>query len=159
MTDRTKIPPGATTGTVADTDRAEPEVFRQGRTYDRPPFTMVPEWITFSGLSMQAKALYQILAAHVNQERKLALGDTQVWPSEAMMALAAGYAQERSVRRYVRELEALGAINVERTRNPFNHMRKMNIYTVHEAPPPGYDGPADLDDFYQRNRPDDETKQ
>jgi hypothetical protein len=142
-------------GKHAVTDRTE-QVFRQGRRYEHPPFTMVPEWITFASISMQAKALYQILAAHVNQERKLAVGDTTVWPSEAMMARASGYAQTRSVRAYVKELEALGAIEVERTRNPFNPMRKMNIYTVHEAPPSDYDGPTSLTDFYARNRGEDD---
>lgn len=133
-------------------DQKRSQVFKAGRTYDRPPFTMVPEWITFADISMAAKALYQILAAHVNQERKLATGDTSVWPSEAMMALAAGYTQERSVRRYVKELEELGAIEVERGRNPYNLMRKQNTYTVHEVPPPGYKGPKTIDEFYARNK-------
>lgn len=114
----------------------------------RAPYTQVGEWITFSGISPSAKELYTILAAHINYQRS----DREVWPSKATLAEIMGLKQARAIDSYIKELIDLGAVDVQKRRNP-NGLQARNHYTIHEAPPTDYDGPQSLKEFYEKRRP------
>jgi hypothetical protein len=113
----------------------------------RAPYTQVGDWVALSTVSRGAKALYWLLAAHVNPQRD----DGGVWPSRRALAEALGYAKVESVDPLVKELTQLGAVEVERRRHA-NGAPAPNRYVVHETPPAGYTGPTSLADFYDRRR-------
>lgn len=48
----------------------------------RAPFTKVGDWVALAEVSRNAKALYWLLAAHVNQQRE----GSAAWPSRRMLA-------------------------------------------------------------------------
>ncbi|MFE1289608.1 hypothetical protein [Streptomyces sp. NPDC058751] len=52
----------------------------------------------------------------------------------------------QSLTQYVEQLEALGAIEVEKQRYQ-GKMRQRCVYTIHMVPPDGYTGPMDLDQW------------
>lgn len=120
-----------------DTPRESLRAGRRAQT-----FVATPEWVVFSGVSPQAIALYTVLLAHVNRERR----DGIVWPGMGSLAAMLGFKQRKSVQRYLGELVALGAVDVDRERS----MRRRNLYTVHETPPDGYAGPRSLREYYER---------
>jgi hypothetical protein len=106
-------------------------------------FVPTPEWVLVAGLSPQAQALYTVLLAHVNRER----GDGIAWPGLAALADLLGYRKQHSVIPYVRELEALGAVEVVKETT---ERGRRNTYVVHETPPDGYAGARSLTAFYAR---------
>lgn len=108
-------------------------------------FTPVPEWVILAGLSPQALALYVALLAHVNHQR----GDSVVWPGMATLAELLGFRTRKSVARYVAELAAVGAVEVERQQAS---MIRRNVYVVHEAAPEGHTGALSLTAFYEAKR-------
>lgn len=111
------------------------------------PYTTVPDWISLHlVLDPQAKALYNVLAAHVNVLR----GDGKVWPTRLALAEMLGFSREQSVDRYIKQLLAAGAIETEEIRR--SNGAKGVRYTVHQVPPKGYDGPCTLAEWYQRRR-------
>ncbi|MDB5910357.1 MAG: hypothetical protein JWP34_4471 [Massilia sp.] len=119
---------------------------RAGR---RAPFTQVADWVALSGITARAQALYLHLAMHVNQ----AADDDLVWPSRQTLAVRLKFGQAKTVDRYLRELAAIGAVDIT-TGRIANGMRARNTYTVHATPPPGYTGPRSMADAYARDRAD-----
>ncbi|MGW7090124.1 hypothetical protein ACWGH2_42445 [Streptomyces sp. NPDC054871] len=113
----------------------------------KAPFTMVPDWITLHDeLDPQAKALYGVMAMHVNVSRK----DGVAWPTRLAMAEMLGWTREQSPDKYIQQLEAAGAIDTEEfTRS--NGARGKRYY-VHQTPPSGYTGATTVAEWYQRRR-------
>lgn len=109
------------------------------------PFAMTPHWVIFSGVSAPAQALYTSLLAHVHSDRE----DGLVWPGMNVLAQILGYRHRQSIAKFIKELVALGAVEV--TVQKWARGRR-NIYTVHETPPDGYRGPVSRADFYTRRR-------
>jgi hypothetical protein len=107
------------------------------------PYAKAPIWLIFA-VSSQARALYDILAAHLNPEAD----DASVWPTREKLAQFMGVKQARSVDPYIRELEAAGAIDVIRHK-PVNAMREHNTYIVHHDPPDTYLGPRSMREHYR----------
>lgn len=133
-------------------------IIRSGRT--GPTWSAVPDWIMFAGYSVQAQQVYKILKAHCNTER----GDGLVWPTQTVIAMLlkgskmTGAPRGDKIKPYIDELArdlsdcpegSGGAITVEYTAT----MPRRTIYTVHDAPPPGYTGPLTLADWYRANGP------
>lgn len=114
----------------------------------KAPYTYLGDWVALSNSTVQAKALYWFLSMHINTQR----GNTVVWPSRSRMATAIGLKHARSVDRYIRELEALGAINKERKRSTEGDWAN-NSYLIHQTPPPGYAQPVELLDWYDTQKP------
>jgi hypothetical protein len=127
---------------MTNNPKEAPTEIRKGRS---APFSMVPDWITVSSVSPSAKALYVTLQAHANQER----GNGRVWPSVDTIAKLLGFSRRQSIVQYVRELQDLGAIDVE---TEATRTGKRNTYTVHELPPEGYAGLLSLQGFYAAQR-------
>lgn len=116
--------------------------FRAGRMPD-VQFTQVPNWVFLAhGIKPQAQALYVQLVMHLNKSR----GDSLVWPSQKSLAMRLGLSRVQSLTQYVEQLEALGAIDVEKQRYQ-GKMRQRCVYTIHMVPPDGYTGPMDLDQW------------
>lgn len=124
---------------------ASPDSIRKGRR--APAFVPTPQWIVVAGLSAPAQALYTSLLAHANEEA----GDGIVWPGMDTLAEMLGYNRRQSVRRYLAELVALNAVEMERV--VFRGVWR-NVYTVHELPPKKYAGPKSLKEFYARRDSD-----
>jgi hypothetical protein len=99
------------------------------------PFTYVHDWVLLSAVSPAAKCLYAILRAHVYDKS----GTQACGPRQEDLALMMGLSEGSKVSRYIKELKALGALDVKRWGNP-----ARNKYTVHEAPPDGYGGPTSI---------------
>lgn len=110
-----------------------------------PTFVMTPEWIIVAGLSPQAVALYTVLLAHVNRQRH----DGTAWPGMDVLAELLGYRRRQSVQPYVRELAALGAVDVEAQTT---RTGRRNIYIVNEIPPDDYVGAMSLAEFHAERR-------
>lgn len=100
--------------------------------------TWTPDWIVLSGASARACQLYQFLRLRLNRRRR----DRRVWPGLATLAVMMDLKTSESVSPYVKELERLGAIDVEK-----GSMPRRNIYRVNTTPPPGYAGPLVLEDW------------
>ncbi|MFJ5142937.1 hypothetical protein [Streptomyces sp. NPDC088707] len=128
----------------------------------KAPFSMVPDWVTlFPGskshpkyrgkiLSPTAKAVYAVLAMHVNVAR----GDSTCWPSRKSIAGILGFSREQSVDPYLKELDAADAIDREPMTRP-NGCKGVR-YVVHQMPPAGYDGEETVGQHY-KNRRDEEV--
>ncbi|MFB8025898.1 MULTISPECIES: hypothetical protein [unclassified Streptomyces] len=113
----------------------------------KAPFTMIPDWITLhSELDPQAKALYSVLAMHVNVQKQ----DQAAWPSRLIMAEILGWSREQTPDQYIQQLEAEGAIETEPFTRP--NGAKGKRYYVHQTPPPGYTGPTTVAEWYKRKR-------
>ncbi|WP_226358773.1 helix-turn-helix domain-containing protein [Pseudonocardia sp. ICBG601] len=116
---------------------------REGRGF---PFAMVGDFVVLARLSPRACQLYWMLRGHVNTAR----GDDRAWPGMRGLADAMGLSKIDSVIAAVRELEAIGAVDVETV--PTRTGRR-NVYTVHLTPPPGYTGLTSFQELYaQRAR-------
>ncbi len=113
----------------------------------KAPYTTVPDWITLhEGLDPQAKALYAVLAMHVNVSSK----DDVAWPTRLTQAEILGWSREQSVDKYLDQLDVADAIDREAfTRD--SGARGVRYY-VHQTPPPGYEGPATIKEWYRRRR-------
>jgi hypothetical protein len=113
----------------------------------KAPWTIVPDWITLhDDLEPQAKAVYGVLAMHVNVQAK----DDAAWPSRKMIAEMLGWSREQSPDKYIKQLEAAGAIDTEPMTRP--NGAKGKRYIVHQTPPPGYTGPTTVAEWYRRRR-------
>ncbi|MEU5181169.1 hypothetical protein AB0G49_14065 [Streptomyces longwoodensis] len=131
----------------------------------KAPLTMVPDWVTlFPGskkspmyrgkiLSPQAKAVYNVLAMHVNVER----GDSACWPSRETIADICGFSREQSVDPYLDQLDEADAIDREPIIRPNGAMGIR--YIVHQMPPPGYDGEQNIGEYHKRRRKEKAQKQ
>ncbi|MFI9052507.1 hypothetical protein [Streptomyces sp. NPDC053427] len=113
----------------------------------KAPFTMVPDWITLHDeLHPQAKAVYAVLAMHVNVSKK----DDTAWPTRLTMAEMLGWTREQSPDKYLQQLEAAGAIDTEDWSRPNGARGKL--YYVHQTPPAGYTGVTTVAEWYKRRR-------
>lgn len=137
-------------------DEANEQILLQaGR---KAPYTQVGDWVA---LAVSAKvidpialALYVILAMHVNHER----GDRDVWPSRGTLAILLGFAQARSVDKYLDQLEALGAIDAVRPELGLGSSGfRRNRYTVHQAPPEDYAGITTVKGWYKARKAEQEA--
>lgn len=117
---------------------------RAGRT---APFTQVAEWVMVAPINGQAKALYTVLQGHVNTARN----DGRAWPGMDNIAELLGYSRRQSVLPYLKELVALGAVEVVVEKTPKG---RRNTYLVHATPPPGYQGLLTYADFYAAKQRD-----
>jgi hypothetical protein len=122
---------------------------RAGR---RLPFATVGDWVALADIPDKSKVIYWILRAHVNQER----GDDRVWPTldtiGAMVRLN-GKERDKEVRRYIRHLERITAVDVETERYGPNRMYKRNVYVVHERPADSYEGFTSTEEWHQHYVP------
>lgn len=124
----------------------------------RAPFSQVGDWILLAPISKQAKLLYWALKAHVNTSR----GDSKAWPSQDMLAELLGFApikdddaqrrDGRKIRPYLKELQAIGAIEAKPGRRYAGQMRQRTVYLIHEEPPPDYEGMTRLDQFHKSRK-------
>lgn len=108
--------------------------------------TPVPVWVLLSGCSPRAFKMYAFLAEHIN----VSLRDPRkriACPKQKAIAVILGLKDDRKVARYRKELEALGAIRVEKYRYA-GGMRQGYKYFVRYNPPIGYDGDMVLKQFY-----------
>lgn len=124
----------------------------------KAPLTLVPDWITlypgsdkspmYRGkiLSPQAKAVYNVLAMHVNVDR----GDGTCWPSRKTIANILGFSREQSVDQYLDQLDEADAIDRQPITRPNGALGVR--YIVHQTPPPGYDGEQNIGEHYTRRR-------
>lgn len=120
----------------------------------RAPFTQVADWVnTHPDLKNNSKLLYALLSMHVNSSR----GDNRVWPTQKMLARLMKLKQARSIKQYLDELVAAGAIEMELVTYA-GKMRRRYLYVVHETPPPGHPAPADLASWYAEEKRKDAEK-
>lgn len=101
----------------------------------RTKFSQVPHWIIRSGkeLSQGARSLYADIMTYADNDKRSA------FPSQQQLADDLGVS-ERSVRTYMNELEAFGALEVERRRNKRTGNFYANRYVLvfddpRETPP------------------------
>lgn len=113
----------------------------------RAPFTQVGDWVLLAPIRLQAKILYWGLSAHINTGR----GDTEVWPTQDMLAEILGFSEGRKIRPFLKELVAIDAVSIT-TKRYAGEMRKRSIYTVHQTHPDNYAGHKSLKDFYDARR-------
>lgn len=99
------------------------------------PFTYVHDWVTLSPASPAARCLYNILRMFVYDKS----GTMTCGPRQEELAMMMGLSEASKVGRYLRELEAMEAVNTVRWGNP-----ARNKYIVHETPPDGYTGPVSV---------------
>ncbi|WP_281912307.1 helix-turn-helix domain-containing protein [Streptomyces olivaceus] len=115
---------------------------------DAPPlFTMVPEWITYSGIKAAHRTLWTVLASCVNHDRP----DNLAWPTQDEIADAMGLKKPEQLAPYRQALEGLGAIEVTEKRYQ-GGMRRRYIYDVRFRPPQGYTGPLSRQEWLQRRK-------
>ncbi len=77
--------------------------------------------------------VYVLLRSFVNTQR----GDERAWPGQRLLARGLGVSKAHTGGAAIAELVAVGAVDVETAPSKTG---RRNIYTVHEAPPPGYTG-------------------
>lgn len=129
-------------------DGPPPIEIRKGRR-SRFKFTMTPQWVLLMpDLPHAAFRLYCVLLAHANAER----GDGRVWPQQRTLAELMGYSRRASIDPLLKALQKFSLIDVEEIRYGQNNSRCRNVYTVHEEPPPEWDGLASVQEFYAEKR-------
>ncbi|MFE5842073.1 hypothetical protein ACFQ7N_10545 [Streptomyces niveus] len=134
-------------GTRPRADQQWPDArFRPGR-QTVFPFSQLPDWVGCAPITPGAKSLYWALFMHVNQERRRQSGDMKVWPGQRRLLAISGIKSPTTLRKYLRELEEITAVDSETGPNPLNTMRKQTIYTVHEVPEDRYTGPRSMDEI------------
>lgn len=130
-------------------DEFMPDEVRAGRR-SRFRFTQTAQWaLLLPGLSDAGYRAYSLLVAHVSTERD----DVLVWPHQQSLGDMLGKRPEAISRVVNRELVPLGLVDVEPKRYGANNSRRRNVYTVHEEPPPGWEGYATIQEWYAANRP------
>jgi hypothetical protein len=100
--------------------------------------TSTPDWIILSASSPAVK-LYLVLRMRLNRKRR----DRKVWPGRPVLAVMLEVKKTDTVTVYLKELEQLGAIDIERTKTVPSH----NIYRINHAPPDAYTGPMVMEDW------------
>ncbi|MGW9436784.1 helix-turn-helix domain-containing protein [Streptomyces sp. NPDC055607] len=113
---------------------------------DAPPaFTMVPEWITYSGLKPAKRDFWTVLASCVNHGRS----NNRVWPAGPELADAMGIKNPDQLKPYREALESIGAVVITEKRY-MGGMRRRYIYDVRFHPPAGYTGPRTRQEWLAR---------
>ena len=111
-------------------------------------YTRIPVWLLLCGSTAQAYRMYAFLAEHISSQ--LTGKDRIAFPSMKAIARALKLSDHRDVKKYREELERLGAIRAELT--PYaGGLRRRYKYWVRFNPPPGYQGPTSLSEFYEIN--------
>jgi hypothetical protein len=112
-------------------------------------FTMVPEWVTFAPISDRAHRIYTVLAAHLR--RDTGSRTTGVIVQADLAAVVGLSSNPERVRRYIGELEDLGAVRVI---EEWDAIRKIPItrYLVRFNPPPGYTGHLRVQSWQEERR-------
>ena len=110
------------------------------------PFSMLPDWVLLSDVLPGAKTLYWALYVHVNQDRARHEDDRSVWPGQKKLLEISGVKSRTTLRKYLKELHKIGAVEWKTDRNPYNPLRSQTVYVVHDEPEDGYTGPACLSD-------------
>lgn len=110
------------------------------------PFTMVPVWLLLAGCTAQAYRMYAFLAAHLQSTQKKP-GERIVCPKQTAIAHVMGLKNPRQVGAYGRELQRLGALQIQEYRYA-GEMRRGYRYNLFFNPPAGFAGPMSLGDFY-----------
>ena len=88
-----------------------------------PPFSMVPRWvIQHKGLTSGAVRVYACLADMAGRARP-------AWPSHRTLAIKCNMSVS-SVRRHIKELIEVRALQVQQRYKPNNEGQNSNIYTV-----------------------------
>ena len=108
--------------------------FRRGKNEDMnelktemPPFSMVPRWvIQHKGLTSGAVRVYACLADMAGRDRP-------AWPSHRTLAIKCNMSVS-SVRRHIKELMFVGALQVQQRHKPNNEGQTSNLYTVIYTP-------------------------
>ncbi|WP_030372358.1 helix-turn-helix domain-containing protein [Streptomyces rimosus] len=130
----------------------------------KAPFSMIPDWVTlypgskshpmYRGkiLAPQAKAVYNVLAMHVN----VASGDSSCWPSRKTIARILGFSREQSVDQYLDQLDDADAIDREPMTRP--NGAKGIRYLVHQMPPAGFEGETNVGEHYKHRREEEAQK-
>ncbi|MER6232565.1 hypothetical protein ACFUC2_05215 [[Kitasatospora] papulosa] len=124
----------------------------------KAPFSMIPDWVTlypgskaspqYKGkiLSPTAKAVYNVLAMHVNVSR----GDSACWPSRKTIAQILGFSREQSVDQYLDQLDEADALDREPITRP--NGAKGVRYVVHQTPPGEFEGEQSVGEHYKHRR-------
>lgn len=93
-------------------------------------FAIIPHWIIFSSISDGALRLYAVLTKYADNESR------QAFPSRATLAKDIKKSPD-SVDRYIKELEALGALKVQRRKKGGSKENYANLYTLITSNPQG----------------------
>lgn len=96
-------------------------------------YSEIPDWVTEA--SSHAYKLYGVLRGYADNRTRKA------WPSLATLAARMGFGKPDTVTPYVKELEAMGAITVTRSRAE-NGTKNVNIYHVKWDRPQGTPEPG-----------------
>ena len=95
--------------------------------HEMPPFAMVPRWIIqHEDLTSGAVRVYACLADMASKDRP-------AWPSHRTLAHRTNMSVS-SVRRHIRELVQVGAINIQQRYRPDGEGQTTNLYTVMVKP-------------------------
>lgn len=112
---------------------------RRGATW-----TQVHDWVTFSTVSPEAKALYTVMRAHIYRDSE----DDVVWTSTLALAIILGYSRGDKIKKFMDELVALRAVTRDRI-----GLHGVNVYEVEMEPPDGYRGPRSSKEWHAINGP------
>ncbi|MEU9497014.1 hypothetical protein AB0D73_35295 [Streptomyces sp. NPDC048215] len=136
-------------------DDFRPERFRPGRR-SRFKTAQTAQWaLLMQALSDAGYRTYSLMCAHVSSTRD----DTDVWPQQKTLAQMMGKRPEAVSRVVNKELIPLGLIEVDTERYGHNNTLRRNIYTVHEEPPPGWEGVASLQEWYAARKKEETSGQ
>jgi len=115
-------------------------------------FSIIPHWVIFSGVSSGAIHLYAVIAKYADYDTH------EAFPSRKTLAKGIGKSPD-TVDRHIKELEAIGALNVTKRKLPGTQGNQTNIYElVYEQPfevaAPVRPGNEDKDDLAAPMPPD-----
>lgn len=110
------------------------------------PFVLTYHWLLLFPISAGARDVYQLLVAHINQER----GDAKVWPSKASLAAMLRYKKPDSLDKFFEELYDTGLVSVTHSRTD-RGMKTRNVYVVRTSCPQGYKGPRSVSQWHVDN--------
>jgi hypothetical protein len=97
------------------------EEWVRGRT--ATPWTDAHDWVGLAAtVEPAAHSLYVRLKMHLNQKR----GDTVCWPGKDSLAEMMGFAKAETLDRYIAQLEAVGAVDVEKRGVPARCYYRLN---------------------------------
>lgn len=112
---------------------------RRGATW-----TQVHDWVTFSDVSPEAKALYAVMRAHIYRDSE----DETVWTSTLALARVLGYSRGDKITKFVDELVGLKAVTRDRI-----GLHGVNVYEVEQEPPADYRGPRSSKEWHAMHGP------
>lgn len=98
-------------------------------------FAIIPHWVIFSGISAGALKLYAVLTKYADHATR------QAFPSRTTLGRDVGVSR-KTIDRYIRELEALGALRVQRRKRKGSKENLVSLYTVITANPAGVGTPV-----------------